>query len=273
MREELETYEQYLEERELSESTIKTYIRYTERFLDYNAGHELRKRNVIGFRDAMLEDGNMVTTVNLATVSINRFLKYCGFGEYTIKTKRHQRRKSLDNVICESDYQKLLGYALRTGRNKYYAIMKTLALTGIRVSELEYVTVEALEHGYTQVNNKGKVREIYFPDNLVQLLKEYCERKKITRGVIFCGSKGTAISRVAVWKGLKYLAEKTGVEREKVYPHSFRHFFAKRYMRYYSNVFELADIMGHSNLETTRIYLIESIEQKRMHMGMLDINN
>lgn len=224
MREELKAYEHYLAGKELSKSTIKTYLRYVDRFLDYNSGREFKKEYVMNFRDGMFENGSMVTTVNLATVSVNKFLEYCGCNECKVKTKRCQRRKSLENVLCEQDYQKLLNYTGRTGRRKYYAIMKTLALTGIRIGELEYVTVEAIERGYTQVNNKGKIREIYFPDNLVEILKDYCEKAEITAGVIFRGSMGTAISRVAVWKELKYLADRIGIEKEKVYPHSFRHF-------------------------------------------------
>ena len=165
----------------------------------------------------------------------------------------------------------LLDYAKESGRQKYYLIMKVIALTGIRVSELRYITVEMLDKGYVQVFNKGKAREIYLPDRLIPLLRAYCDKEDIRNGAIFRGTTGAPISRTAVWKMLKHMSDMVGIDKDRVYPHSFRHFFALSYMEHFSNIFELADILGHSDLSVTRIYAATSIEQKRKRMNCLDI--
>lgn len=174
-------------------------------------------------------------------------------------------------MITEKEYKMLLDYARESGREKYYLIMKVIALTGIRVSELQYITVEMLDKGYVQVFNKGKAREIYLPDNLISPLHAYCESKDIRSGPVFRGNTGAPISRTAVWKMLKHMSDMVGIDKDKVYPHSFRHFFALSYMEHFSNIFELADILGHSDLSVTRIYATTSIEQKRKRMNCLDI--
>ncbi|MFQ9515039.1 MAG: tyrosine-type recombinase/integrase [Eubacterium sp.] len=271
MKQKLKNYEKYLEEQELAPSTIQTYKLYATKFVRYIERQRITKKQVLDYRDLLFEEGYKVNTINLNIISVNRFLKYCKKEQCTVKMKKCQCRQSIENIITEKEYRALLTYARKTGRKKYYAIMKTLALTGIRISELQYITVSVLDKGYAQVNNKGKIREIYLPESLISILENFCYMENISEGVIFRGSKGNAITRVAVWKQLKYMADKVGIDREKVYPHSFRHFFAVSYMKHYSNIFELADLLGHSNLETTRIYLTESIEEKRKRIEKLDI--
>lgn len=270
MKQKIKEYQQYLVESELSDSTIRSYVRAAENFTAYLGRRKMSKQIVLEYKRELQRKGYRVSTMNLYIIAVNKFVRFCGEEQCTVKTKRYQRRQSLDNIISEEDYRLLLEYALETGRNKYYLIMKTMALTGIRVGELQYITVEALKKGYTQVNNKGKVREIYIPDCLVALIYTYCEKEGIEQGAVFRGRGDKPITRTAVWKMLNYLADMVGIEKEKVYPHSFRHFFALSYMKEFSNIFELADILGHSSLETTRIYTTASIEQKRERMGALD---
>lgn len=269
MEERLNAYKQHLEERELSKSTIRTYMSCTKDFIKYLGRHKITKKVVMDYKNALLQKYK-IATVNLYIIAVNQFLCFVGEEGCTVKTGKRQRRQSIDNVITEQDYKILLEYASETGREKYYLIMKTLAMTGIRVSELRYITVDTLARGYTQVNNKGKIREIYLPDNLIRQIYTYCNKEKITKGVIFRGNKDAPISRTAVWQMLKHMADMVGINKEKVYPHSFRHFFALSYMNRFSNIFELADILGHSSLETTRIYTTASIEQKRKRMGELE---
>lgn len=264
-------FRQHLVNEELSESTIRSYIKAAEDFSQYLDNRKLDKQIMVEYKKTLLERGYKVSTMNLYIIAVNKFVHFCGKEEYSIKTNRYQRSRSIENVIDERDYRLLMEYAMATGREKYYFIMKTMAITGIRVGELKYITVEALNRGYTQVYNKGKIREIYIPDCLIHQLYQYCETEGIHHGIIFKGNTEQPISRTAVWKMLKHLAEMVGIKKEKVYPHSFRHFFALSYMKDFSNIFELADILGHSNLETTRIYTTASIAQKRERMGKLDI--
>lgn len=271
MNTEIEKYEKILKKMELSDATIRSYVYIAKRFEEFRKQRNIDKELVIEYKQKMLNDSFAIATVNLHIVGVNKYIKVCGIVDCEVKSIKVQRRQSLENVITRDEYKRLLEYALESGYKKYYYIMKTLALTGIRVSELKYITVRVLEKGYTHVSNKGKIREIYLPESLTKGLKRYCKEENISTGVVFRGKKEEAISREAVWKMLKQFADLLGIDRNKVYPHSFRHYFALSYMERYSNLFELADILGHSNLETTRIYASTSIQCKRDKMEQLDI--
>ena len=266
----LEEYREYLFQQELSEPTIAVYIREAKKFLDYVGEAGIDKSILLAYKKHMLEQELAVTTVNQHIIAVNRYLRYSGHPDCMIKTNRIQRQTGIDNVIDESDYLRLLEYVKENQDDKYYAIMKTLALTGIRVSELQYITVDNMEIGHITVNNKGKIREIFLPDCLIAILKQYCKDHKVTVGSVFQGNTGKPISRMAVWNKINRLTEKAGIDRRKGHPHGFRHYFALLYMKNYSNLFELADILGHSSLETTRIYAMATVEDKRKRMGQLD---
>lgn len=146
--------------------------------------------------------------------------------------------------------------------------MRTLALTGIRVSELQYITVETLETGRVQVYNKGKIRDVYLPDVLIRELKKFCREEKENDGIIFRGRGGDPINRITVYKMIAYLGDMVGIKKEKVHPHSFRHFFAISYIERYGN---LADLLGHTSIETTRIYTTSTVEEKRRKLNNLGL--
>ncbi len=268
MMERMEEYQKTLENEELADSTIRLYIREARRLLEW-AGHDLKgKQQVIRYKKE-LERHCSTSTVNLKVTAVNRYLSFFGRPDWRVRQKKQQKGRNLETVITETEYRALEEYLLRTGQQKYYAVLKTLALTGIRVSELQYITVEHVRKGYASIENKGKIREIYISDSLRRIVLEYCREAGIAGGAVFRGNKGLPISRVAVWKKFNQMAEKTGIPKEKLHPHSFRHYFALRYMDQYGNLFELADILGHSSLETTRIYLSSSIEDKRRRLDGL----
>lgn len=266
----LKQYEMYLIKQELSEATIAVYLRITKEFLTFVGNRHIDKKIVLCYKEHMKDAELAVTTMNQHIIAVNRYLRFCGYSDCVIKTYRIQRQASLSNVITDEDYRKLLAYAKNQRDDKYYAIMKTLVLTGIRVSELSYITVENIGEGHIIVWNKGKVREIFLPDCLIAILEDYCKKNGITEGCIFRGNTGKAISREAVWGKLNRMAGKIGIDRKKAHPHSFRHYFALLYLKKYSNLFELADILGHASLETTRIYAVATVEDKRQRMGQLD---
>lgn len=266
----LKEYEIYLIKQELSEATIAVYLRITREFINFVGNRQIDKKMVLCYKEHMKSSGLAVSTMNQHIIAVNRYLRYCGSLDCLAKTYRVQRKASLSNVINDEDYRKLLAYVKSQRDDKYYAIMKTLALTGIRVSELSYITVENIGKGHIVVWNKGKVREIFLPDCLIAILENYSEKHGITEGCIFRGNMGKPISREAVWGKLNRMAEKVGIDRKKAHPHSFRHYFALLYLKKYSNMFELADILGHASLETTRIYAVATVEDKRRRMGQLD---
>lgn len=266
----IKDYERYLREAGLSPNTVIVYDARARNFLQI-CGKRMPDRDMVCQYVEQLRKAYKPRTVNLSIISLNRYLRWAGYRELTVKTGRIQPRRSLNNILSIQEYHIMLDYAKRTGRKKYYMLMRVLAGTGIRVGELKYITVEAVRAGNTDVYNKGKLREIFVPNELSEALLEYCREEQIHTGILFEGSKGEAISRNAVWQMLTKLAVRAGVDKRKVNPHSFRHLFAKTYMSKYGNLAELGDILGHSNLETTRIYTITTVEEKRERMNLLGI--
>lgn len=266
---EIEKYADYLSEMELSENTKEIYIRQAKVFGDFIEERPITKKEVLAYKKYLLKQGYAHTTINLYIVAANNYLKYAGYKDFLIKTERLQKRHCPENIMDKEDYKKMLDCAKESGRLKYYYMMRTFALTGIRVSELSDCTVESLGRGKFLTSNKGKTREVYLPDKLIKELNKYCIMEKIATGVIFRGDTDKAIERTSVYRMLTHLADMAGIPKEKAHPHSFRHLFAVTYMEQYSNLFELADILGHSSLETTRVYTITTGEAKRKKMDKL----
>jgi integrase len=268
---ELAKYQKCLTGTELSKSTKEIYLRQAKVFLDFIGNKPICKKEMIAYKSYLMEQRYKSTTINLYIVAVNHFVRSMGYKNVSIRTERLQKRGCPDNVLNKEEYMQMLNYAKESGKIKYYYLMRTLALTGIRISELSDCTVEALARGRFLTRNKGKTREIYLPDKLVAELTQYCNTSGIKSGVIFRGNKGTAISRISIYKMLRHLADMTDIPKEKAHPHSFRHLFAITYMEQYSNLFELADILGHASLETTRVYTATTGETKRRKIEMLNL--
>lgn len=265
------SYLEYLREKELAEATCQIYVTQIEKFLDYVGPRKLTKDEVLSYKKILSGQSLSTATVNLYLIAINGYLRYEGHSECAVRTVRVQRKSSAENVLSREEYQALLDYARKSGREKYYHIMRILAVTGIRISELQFFTVEALRSGKLCVYNKGKLREVYLPESLIRDLSDYCERVGIRDGIIFRGRNGGPINRVTVYKTIVYLADMVGIPKEKAHPHSFRHLFAVTYMKQYANIAELADLLGHASIETTRIYTLASREEKRRRLDELGL--
>lgn len=268
---ELEKYADYLLKKELAEQTRKIYIAQAEKFLEFTGERTITKQEVLSYKNILEKQGKKLSTINLHLTAVNGYLQYAGYAECTVKTKKQQSIQSPEYLMTSGEYRQLLAWAKETGRDKYYCIMRTLALTGIRVSELSGCSTEALERGRFVVCNKGKSREVYLPEKLVEELNDYCNKSGIKEGAIFRGNTGKPISRIAVYKMIVKLADDLGMPKGKAHPHSFRHLFAVTYMRQYANLFELADLLGHSSLETTRIYTAVTADEKRKKLNKLDL--
>lgn len=266
----LRKYREYLESQSLSPLTIEMYYREAFCLERYLKGGKPKKKQVQQFITEMRKN-HKISTVNGYTVAINRYLKWMNLNEYCVKTKRVQGNWNLENVISIEEYNRLVEYAKENNLDKYYLLIRILGKTGIRIGELRYITVESLEHESMMIYGKGKYRSIYLTDGLISELKEYCINNHINSGCIFLGNKNTPISRSAVWQMLQKIAEESGVPKKKVHPHSFRHLFAKTYMEHYGNISELADILGHSGLEITRIYLTTTREEKLRRISELPL--
>lgn len=273
---ELAAYRNNLLQRELSGGTVDIYLRQAQRLLAYLRQNriaeiaELTKEHMLAYKKHLLSFGQKKATVNLYIVAVNSYLKYKGREDCIIKTERIQKNGCLENILSREEYQRMLDYARESGHEKYYFIMKVLSFTGIRVSELAFLTVEALALGKFTVDNKGKTREVYLPGGLAADIKNYCNANAIRSGVIFRGNRQRPISRNAVYQMLIRFADMVGIDKEKAHPHSFRHLFAVTYMKQYADLTELADILGHSSLETTRIYTATTAEERRRRLEGLN---
>jgi len=270
IREGLVEYLKSLATSELSLHTRNKYSRDIIRFLAFiTETQSLEKENVIAYKQHLI-GMYKISTVNSYLISLNRYFKWLRRNDLTVKTIKTQRKSGLENILTADEYTKLLMYCLSKRKDKTYLLLRTLAGTGIRVGELSSISRESAEHKIAAVTSKGKHRRIFISSELSQLLLDYCHRQCIHSGIIFHGQrKDAALHPSGVWKALKRIAKAAGIDPSKVYPHSMRHLFAKTYMEKVGNIFELADLLGHSSVETTRIYARTSEAEKHRRVEAL----
>lgn len=257
-------------EDEKSQNTLKKYKHNIEAFIDWiQDGTEVDKSLVIDFKRYLLEDQHFRTnTINNYIISVNKFLYWCGLNDCKVKQLRKQHTASNSEILSVSDFKRLLRFAKRLGQEDTYLIMKILAMTGIRIEELSFFTVENIKTNYIYVRNKGKERSIIIRQDLARELRQYCRNNGIKSGVIFYGrTKGKMLAKSTIWRRMQRIAGVAKVRKNKVHAHSFRHLFAKAFLEEYNgSIAELADIMGHNSLETTRLYAKTTDEEKRLKL-------
>ncbi len=266
----LSGFRTFLQDKNLSKNTIDVYLHAVGLFQEYQRNVPVTRQSVQMYVQKLKTEYG-VSTVNLYSVAINQYLVWNNQTECCIKIKGNHRRKRVENVLSKEEYKKLLDHLKNRGDEKYYAILRTLAGTGIRISELQYITTDTLCAGMAEVHNKGKTREVYIGESLQKELKIYCKKNKIVHGAVFLGNGKTPITRGAVNQKLLKIAEAAGIEKDKVHPHAFRHLFAKEYMMQYKNIAELACVLGHESIETTMIYLANSSREYIERVSGLDL--
>lgn len=268
----LQQFENYLRYEEKAEATISKYLHDVSEMMAYMGDSEINKDLLIQYREDISAKCR-AQTVNGKLSAVNAFLKFMDLEEYRIKFLKVQKRSYLDEKreLNESDYRRLLETARRQGKTQLYHLMLVLYGTGIRISELSYVTVEAINHGNAEICMKGKYRVIIFPKKLVKRLKEYIKALNIKSGYVFRTRTGRNLDRSNVCHALKRLCKDARVESSKVFPHNFRHLFAKSFYSIEKNLAHLADVLGHSSIETTRIYVAGSIKQYEKIMNRMKI--
>jgi integrase len=252
---------------EKAKNTLKKYEHNINLFIEWLPdAAQVNKSIVIDFKRHLLEDLHFRTnTINNYVVSINKFLYWCGIEDCKVKQLRKVHAASNSEILSLQDYKRLLRFARRMGQEDTYLIMKILAMTGIRIEELSFFTVENVKSNYIHVRNKGKERSIILRQDLAREIRQYCRNNGIWEGQIFsCKTKGKMMAKSTIWRRMKKIAGVARVRKNKVHAHSFRHLFAKMFLEEYNgSIAELADILGHSNLETTRIYAKTTDEEKR----------
>lgn len=249
----------YLKEQEKSLSTIKSYQRELFSLQMYIGDNTVNKERLLNYK-SMITNQYTPSSCNVAIAAINSFLRYMGREDLFIRPLRVQKTifENKDKELTKRDYDKLIKAATINGDERTALAIQTICATGIRVSELQYITVEALKNGQAAISCKGKNRVVFIPRSLSTLLKKYVINRNIKSGPIFITRNNKPLNRSNLWKQMKQLCDIAGVNSTKVYPHNLRHLFAKTYYSQQKDISRLADILGHSNINTTRIYTRES---------------
>ena len=263
----IEEFKTYLREEERSLATVEKYLRDVRCFVDFTAGGEITKGTVLNYKNKLLET-YAISSANSMIAAVNSFFRFLGWYELCVKQFKVQRNAfcSEEKELTREEYLRLLEAADSKNNTRLNLIIQTICSTGIRVSELQYITAEAVKRGEAVVSCKGKTRRIFIVSTLRKKLLQYVKDKKISSGPVFVTSRGRAVSRNNVWKEMKSLCKEANVSTSKVFPHNLRHLFARTFYGIEKDIAKLADILGHSSINTTRIYIVTTGAEHRRKM-------
>lgn len=266
----IEDYLRRLAEDERGAATIDKYRRDLLRFYEFLPPDKaVDKAVVLSWKEQLIARKYASSSVNVMLASVNGLLTFAGHSEWRAKFLKRQRAAFCDErrELRRAEYEKLVATARREKKTRLTLMMETICSTGIRVSELAFVTVEAVRAGRAELMLKGKCRRILFPAALVRKLSRYAAERRIARGPIFTDKTGSPVSRHRVWYEMKKLGARAGVAASKVFPHNLRHLFARTFYALERDLSKLADLLGHSSVETTRLYIITAGVE---HLRQLD---
>ncbi len=253
-------FSRHLHDLEYAPGSIEKYLRDLTAFQHWLAGRTVTQREIAAWKEYLHSLGCRSETVNTKLSALNRFFAFQGWSGLRARYYRIQRRffRSTEREMTREDYGRLLSTAEGMGKTRLALLMETICATGIRVSEVKYITLEALRAGRAEISLKGKVRTILIPGKLCRKLERYAKKQNIATGEIFLTRRGKGLSRRQIWAEMKALCARAGVAASKVFPHNLRHLFARTFYRASRDVAQLADVLGHSSIETTRIYLLST---------------
>ena len=264
----IQSFKKYLREEEKSENTIEKYLRDVRAFAEYLSGAEITKETVIAYKNKLLSENYAVRSMNSMLASLNSLFSFLGWSDCKVKSIKLQRQIYCpeEKELTKAEYMRLVNTAKQKGNERLNLILQTICGTGIRVSELQYITLEAVKRGEVVVSLKGKTRSVFIVKELQKKLLRYAAEQKIKNGVIFVTRTGKPISRTNIWREMKALCEKADVNPQKVFPHNLRHLFARVFYGIEKDIAKLADVLGHSSINTTRIYIISTGNEHRRRM-------
>mgnify|MGYP000088033584 FL=1 len=265
----IDVFTKKLQAAERSAGTIEKYRRDVQSFITWLGARDVSHEAAAEWKQHLQVQGYSPATINSMLVAVNRFFDCMGWQDCRVKTLKIQRRlfRQENRNLSKEEYIKLINTACQRGMERLALLMETICATGIRVSEVQYITVEAARQGRTEISLKGKIRTILLPGKLCRKLLKYARKQKTVSGEIFLTRNGTGLSRKQIWAEMKALCRFAGVEASKVFPHNLRHLFAQTFYRVTHDVAKLADLLGHSSIETTRIYLIATGAE---HEGLIN---
>lgn len=269
----LEEYVQWLESEEKSKATIEKYKRDVNFFYDFVGNSTIEKEQVLRYKQWLLDNDYAPTSINSMLASINSLFCFLGWEECKVKALKIQRQIYCpeNKELSKEEYTRLIVAARKNGNSRMELLLQTICSTGIRVSELQFITVEAVVHGEAIVFCKGKSRKIFLVTALQQRLLDYIRKNKIISGAVFLSNRKKPMNRTNIWREMKSLCKSAGVCSEKVTPHNLRHLFARTFYEEDKDIAKLADILGHSSINTTRIYIITTETEHRQCMERLQL--
>lgn len=256
----LEEFRTYLMTEERQAGTIAKYLRDMAAFRAWLAGRAVSKETTTGWKAELTARGLRPTTVNSMLAALNTFLDAAGWQECKVKPLRIQRRifRERERELNRGEYLRLLDAARKRQDERLLLILETICATGIRVSELRFITAEAVRKGSAEVDCKGKLRCILLPRKLQLALRRYCRRIGRRTGAVFCNREGKPLGRTSIWRQMKAICAEARVDPRKVFPHNLRHLFARAFYEMQHDIAKLADVLGHASIETTRLYIMDS---------------
>lgn len=268
---EIKEFANYLCREEKSVATQEKYLRDVRVFCVYADDNEITKELVVAWKKQPVESGYAVRSINSMIASVNSFLDFFGLSNCKVKNIRTQQQTycTEDKELTKSEYLRLLTASKKN--EQLNLVIQTICGTGIRVSELRYFTVEAIRHGEVTVDCKSKTRTILVPGKLKNILLNYAKRHGITTGAIFVTRTGKPLNRSNIWSAMKKLCETAGVKPSKVFPHNLRKLFARTFYGIEKDIAKLADILGHSSINTTRIYIMSTGTEHRRKIERLGL--
>ena len=253
-------FQAHLAEEEKSTATMEKYIRDVTAFSVYINNAELNREAVIAWKRQLMEEGYAIRSINSMLASLNCFFVYLGRADLKVKALKLQQEvfRPEEKELTKAEYERLCHAAQKRHNERLSLILQTICSTGIRVSELPFITVSAVRSGSALVSLKGKTRSVFLPQSLQKKLLRYIKEQKLTEGSVFITRRGKPLSRTNIWREMKSLCTDAQVDSRKVYPHNLRHLFARVFYSLERDIVKLADVLGHSSVNTTRIYIIST---------------
>lgn len=264
----LESFREHLLLEERSTATIEKYCRDTDHFARFASGEWITKEITISYKNKLKEEGYKVRSINSMLAAVNSLFAFLGWHDLKVKTIKVQQEIFCpeDKELTRAEYERLVKTAGAKHNERLSLLIQTICCTGIRVSEIPFITVEAVKQGLATVDLKGKTRSVFIVKGLRKALLRYSAENGIKTGSIFITRRGKTLSRSNIWRDMKALCMDANVNPRKVFPHNLRHLFARVFYGIEKDIAKLADILGHSSINTTRIYIISSGNEHRRCM-------
>ena len=261
-------FKKFLQNEEKSKNTIEKYIRDVKSFTEYVNNAVVTKEIVIAYKNKLLSEKYAIRSINSMIASLNSMFSFLGWDDCKVKSIKLQRQIYCpeDKELTKTEYMRLVNTAKRKGNERLTLLLQTICGTGIRVSELQFITVDAVKNGEAIVSLKGKTRSVFIVRELQKKLLRYIAEQGIKSGAIFITRSGRPISRTNIWREMKSLCKQANVNPNKVFPHNLRHLFARTFYGIEKDIVKLADVLGHSSINTTRIYIITTGNEHRQRM-------